>query len=125
MCAVRAAPSADAALDAHAAFVREAGCPMSRQDRRAVPSPRAGCPSSRRRRRDEEAQDRGAVAHLVPVHGAVPARTAVHELIAQHVEPVEDEAKGAAISCAAKERAKLPADALNLSSQSSYPSIPL
>ena len=43
----------------------------------------------------EEAQDRGAVTHLIPVDGAVPGRTAVHELVAQDVEPVEDEAERA------------------------------
>ena len=43
----------------------------------------------------EKGKDRGAAAHLVPVHPAVPGRAAMHDLIAKDVEPVKDEAKDA------------------------------
>ena len=43
----------------------------------------------------EKAQYRGSIAHLIPIHGAVPGRAAMYELVAQDVEPVEDEAQGA------------------------------
>ena len=43
----------------------------------------------------EKGEDRGAVAHLVPVDLAVPGRAAVGDLVAKHVEPLEDEPKDA------------------------------
>ena len=41
----------------------------------------------------EEGEDRGAVAHLIAVDPTVPGRAAMDDLVAQDVEPVEDEAK--------------------------------
>ena len=43
----------------------------------------------------EEGEERGAVAHLVPVDPAVPGRAAVDAPVTKDVEPVEDEAKDA------------------------------
>src|SRR5690606_4419055 len=40
--------------------------------------------------RQETVQNGGTVANLVPVHLAFPGGAAVYQLVAQHVEPVEE-----------------------------------
>ena len=44
----------------------------------------------------EKGEDRGAIAHLVPVDPVVPRRFAMDDPVAKDVEPVEDEATDAA-----------------------------
>ena len=73
----------------------------------------------------EKGQDRGAITYLIPVDPAVPGRAAVDESVAKDVESVEHEAQDLDGIPRPQGSCESTLRALNRSSQSSYPPIPL